>query len=250
MKNKILIMIGTAILTVIIFSISTLLQKKLINYEPSINCLILDATVAANQKVREEMFVTRSVPASVISTAQAVTSFSEIEGLYLKDNVYKGQIAMKNQFDTKENLSIYEIENGKEKISIKIQSAENGISYAVKSNSVINLYATIRSDYVKDFLTTNERLSVGDEFDGYTVIKILDSVTVLASFNIDGVEIKDSSDGIVDTVLLAVTSEEAKQINLLREIATFNITGVDNQVLIDNSEKLDELTETTANNEL
>lgn len=148
-----------------------------------------------------------------------------------------GQIALKTQFDTKENLSIFETEMGKEKISIKIQSAENGVSYAVKPNSLVNVYATMRSDYAKDFLVDNDRLSVGDEYDGYTVIKLLDSTKVLGTFNVDGIEIKDSSDGVIDSIMLAVTSEEAKQINLLREIAYFNMTGINEYAPITNGEE-------------
>ena len=122
-------------------------------------------------------------------------------------------------------------DKGKEKISIKIQSAENGVSFAIKENSLINLYATMRSDYAKNFLKENERLTIGDEYDGYTVIKILDSIKVLGAFNVDGIEVKDSSDGVIDSIMVAVTSDEAKQINLLREIALFNITGVTENII-------------------
>ncbi|MBQ8299785.1 MAG: hypothetical protein IJX99_08055 [Clostridia bacterium] len=233
MKNKIGILSITLVLTIIVFSISTYMQKQLIDYEPKINCLVLNQDVDANQKLEAEMFALKGVPISLISTAQVVTSFSEIEGMYAKDNIYKSQIAMRNQFDTKENLSIYEAENGKEKISIKIQNAENGVSYAIKQNSLVNVYATVRSDYAKNFLVNNERLTVGDEYDGYTVIKLLDSTQVLGTFNIDGIEVNGYEDGIIDSIMVAVTPDEAKQINLLRDIATFNITGISNQYVED-----------------
>ncbi len=118
------------------------------------------------------------------------------------------------------------LKSGKERISIKIQSPENGVSYTIKPNSFVNVYATIRSDYASNFLPESDRLTLGDDIDGYTVIKILDNTKVLGTFNIDGVEVSNAQDGITDSILLAVTSEEAKEINLLREIASFNITGV------------------------
>ena len=46
------------------------------------------------------------------------------KGLYLKDKIYKGQILLSSQFDSKENLMIYNAEEGKEKISIKIKSPD------------------------------------------------------------------------------------------------------------------------------
>ena len=218
-KKKISLLSITFVLTIIIFAISTHLQKELIDYKPQITCLVLNQDIAANQKVSEEMFTLKEVPLDIVSTV-------DIDGLYAKDNIYKSQIAMKNQFDTKENLSIYETENGKEKISLKISSPENGLSYAIKPNSNIAVYATLRSDYAKNFSVEKERLSVGDEYDGYTVVKLLDSVQVLGAFNVDGIEVEGYEDGNVDSIMIPVTPEEAKEINLLREIATFSITGL------------------------
>lgn len=229
-KNKISILTVTLILTIIVFSISTQMQKQLIDYEPTISCLILKESILENSKINEEMFEVAELPVSIVGIVNAVKSYGEIEGLYAKDNILKGQIAMKEQFDSKENLSIYEVESGKEKISIKIAAAENGLSYAIKPNSKINLYATLRSDYAKNFTTLKERLSVGDDYDGYTVVKLIDSVEVLGTFNVDGIEVDSYEDGNIDSVMIAVGPEEAKEINLIRDIATFNITGISNEI--------------------
>lgn len=225
-KNKIGVLGVTLILTIIVFSLSTHLQKKLIDYEPTINCLVLKEDISENSKVNEEMFVLADVPVSIVGISKTVGNYNEIAELYAKDNMIKGQIAMRNQFDTKENLSIYEVENGKEKISLKVSSPENGLSYSIKANSKINVYATLRNDYAKNFANTKEKMSVGDEYDGYTVIKIIDSVQVLGVFNVDGIEVKSYEDGNIDSIMIAVSPEEAKEINLIREIATFSFTGL------------------------
>lgn len=226
MKNKINILIITAIATIIVFIISTKLQKDLIDYVPSVKCLTLSRDIKQFQKLEEDMFVLVDIPIPLIASTRVIQNFSEIEGLYSKDNIFKNQIAIREQFDTKENLSIYETEIGKEKISIKIEAAENGMSYAVKSGAAVNLYATMRNDLAIKFLPSNQRMIIGDEYDGYIVIKILDNVKVLGAFNSDGIEINVPSDGIVDTIMLGVTSEEAKQISLIRNVASFNITGI------------------------
>lgn len=225
-KSKISILSIAIVLTIIIFAISTHLQKKIINYEPQIKSLILVQDIEKNQKLSSEMFIEKEIPLSLVSGVAIVNKYSEIDGLYAKDNIFKNQIAMKSQFDTKENLSIFEVENGKEKISIKISNAENGLSYAIKANSKVAIYATFRSDYAKNFSLEKDRLSVGDEYDGYTVIKIIDSVEVLGTFNIDGIEVNNYEDGNIDSIMIAVTPEDAKEINLLREIATFSVTGL------------------------
>ena len=140
---------------------------------------------------------------------------------------------MKNQFDTIENLSIYEVESGKEKISLKISNPENGLSYAIKPNSKIAIYATFRSDYANNFSVSKDRLSIGDEYDGYTVVKIIDNVQVLGVFNIDGIEVNSYEDGNIDSIMIPVSPEDAKEINLLREIATFSVTGLSDDNVYD-----------------
>lgn len=226
MKNKISILIWTFILTIIVFIISTNLQKKLVKYEAKVECLVAIEDVLENEKVSEEKFKLVEVPVSLIASSAVVTNFSEIEELYAKHFISKGQIAFKKLFDSKENLAIFETENGTEKISVKIENPENGVSYAIKKNSLVNLYATIRNNYAENFLMENERLVIGDEYEGYTIIKILNESKVLGTFNVDGIEITNTQDGIIDSIMLSVTPEVAKQINLLREIATFNVTGI------------------------
>ena len=226
MKNKISILIATFILTIIVFTISTNLQKRLVEYEPKISCLVLVENILENEKVSEEKFKVMEVPISLVANLSVVSDFSEIEGMYAKHYVPKGQIAFKKLFDTQENLAIFESDEGTEKISVKIENSENGVSYSIKKNSLVNLYATIRNNYAENFLIENDRLTIGDKYEGYTVIKILDETKVLGTFNIDGIEINNSQDGIVDSIMIAVTPDVAKQINLIRDIATFNITGI------------------------
>ncbi len=116
MKNKSVILAITVFLTIIVFIISTNIQKKLINYEPKISCLTVCRDIKANEKLTEDMFKKTELPVSLVVNTKVITSFSELDGLYAKDNIYKSQIALREQFNTKEILSIYEVENGKEKI--------------------------------------------------------------------------------------------------------------------------------------
>jgi hypothetical protein len=226
MKNKAVILTAAIVLSIILFTISTYAQKKLVNYEPKIECLFLKEDIKANEKVEKEMFVVKEIPVSLVVNTKILMNYNEIENLYSKDNIYKGQIALAKQFDTKENLSIYESEEGKERVSIKIKSAENGVSYSIKNNSLVNVYVTLRMDLAKDFLKDKERLTIFSEDDGYTIIKLLENVNIIETFDVDGNKTEETNSNIIDTIIVGVTSEEAKQINLLREIGTFNISGV------------------------
>ena len=100
------------------------------------------------------------------------------------------------------------------------------MSFQIKENSLVNIYATIPNELANNFLTNKERLIIGNENEGYTVIKLLEGIKVLGVFTIDGVDINDADGDNVDSILISVTPDEAKEINLLRDIATFNITGI------------------------
>lgn len=226
MKNKILILIGTITLATILFVASTIAQRKLIKYEPKIKCLFLVDDISANELAKEEKFVLKDIDISLVANTRIVQDFSKIENLYARDNMCKGQLVIEKQFDTKENLKIYEIEEGKEKVSLKIKSSENGVSYSIRENSKVNIYVTLRNDMAENFLKEKERLVIGQKDDGYTIIKLIDNVSILETYDIDGNRIKESDTKVIDTIMIAVTESEAKEINLLKDIGVFNVTGI------------------------
>lgn len=226
MKNKILILIGTITLATILFVASTIAQRKLIRYEPKIKCLFLADDISANELAKEGKFVLKDIDISLVANIKIVQDFSKIENLYARDNMCKGQLVIEKQFDTKENLKIYEIEEGKEKVSLKIKSSENGVSYSIRENSKVNIYVTLRNDMAENFLNEKERLVIGQKDDGYTIIKLIDNVSILETYDIDGNRIKESDTKVIDTIMIAVTESEAKEINLLKDIGVFNVTGI------------------------
>lgn len=226
MNRKVSILIITIILTIIVFGVSTYMQKKLIDYIPTMKCIIVTKDIEAFETIDEEAIKYVDMPISIITHTKIVQNFSEIKDLYLKDKIYKGQMVVMEQFDTKEKLMIYNAEEGKEKISIKVKSAENSASFTIRENSLINIYATLRSEYISSSDISGEKMYIGFEEDGYGVIKLLDSVKVLGTFDENGEIVMDTNVKNIDTILIAVTPEEARYINLIRDIATFNVTGV------------------------
>lgn len=224
MNKKVSLLIVSIVLTIIVFVISTYMQRKLVNYVPTIKCIIVSEDIEAYEQIDEEKIEYVDMPIEIIANTRIIQNISEIQELYLKDKIYKGQILLLNQFDTKENLMIYNAEAGKEKISIKIKSSENGVSYTLRENSKVNVYATIRAEYINPEFFSGEIISIGHEDDGYCIVKLLDSINVLETFDENGETIEKSFEKNIDTILIAVTSKEAKLINLYRDIATFSVT--------------------------
>ena len=224
MNKKVSLLIVTTVLTIIVFSISTYMQKKLVDYIPTMRCLIVSNDINAYEQITEENIKYVDMPIEIISNVQIVWEINEIKGLYLKDKIYKGQILLSSQFDSKENLMIYNAEEGKEKISIKIKSPDNGVSYTLRENSLVNIYATVRTEYISEKLFSGDVIYIGDENDGFGISKILDSVKILGVFDSNGENLENGFERTIDTILIAVTPQEAKLINLYRDIAVFSIT--------------------------
>lgn len=224
MNKKISLLIITVFLTVIVFGFSIHLQRKLVNYIPTIKCVIVNKDIEAFQQIMENDIKYVDMPISIISSTKVIQEYSKIKSLYLKDKIYAGQLVLPNQLDTRENLMIYQADVGKEKIAIKIKSAENGVAFTIRENSIVNVYATMRKEYMENSFSDIELDSIGSEEDGYSIIKILDSVKVLGTFNSDGESLNESLEKNIDTILVSVTQEEANKINLIRDVAVFNIT--------------------------
>jgi hypothetical protein len=225
MNKKITLLIISIILAIIVFTISTSIQKKLVNYVPTMPCYISTSLLPEYTQITKDNFKLVNLPVDAIANSKVVTSFDDISGLYLKSDIYPGQILLHNQLSKKEDLMIFSGEEGKEKISIKIKNSESGVSYILKKGSSINLYATIINEYAVNGVFSNiEKVQIGTNDLGYSTIRILENVKVLGTFDEDGIEVENSAERVIDTILVCVTHEEAQKINLLKDIATFGIT--------------------------
>ena len=225
MNKKVSMLIVSVILTIIVFAISTYMQKKIVQYVPTVKCLIVTEDIEAYSQINELQIKEVDMPVSIATMTKTIKSMSDIQELYLKEKIYAGQILVAEQFDTKENLSIYDAGEGKEKIAIKIKTAENGVAYNIRENSRVNVYATLRNEYANNILENLEKYFVGSKEDGYCIVTLLKDTRVLGVFDSDGQPIENVFDEATpDTILVAVSTEQANQINLIRDIASFNIT--------------------------
>jgi hypothetical protein len=225
MNRKVSVIILASFLAIVVFIISTKLQKEMVDFVPTIKCLTVTEDVEEYSSISEFNVKVVEMPIEIVGNIRIVQNVNDIDNLYLKSKLYKGQILVYDQFDTADNLTIINGEEGKEKISIKIKEPENGTSYILKKGSHVNVYATISNEYAtSDTFSDFEKQSVGSSEYGYSVFKILDNVKILGCFDENGEDIEKSSEKSIDTVLISVLPQEAYKINLIRELASFNIT--------------------------
>lgn len=225
MNKKVSLIILSFVLAIIVFIISTNMQKQLVNYVPTSKCLVAVKDINEYTLVNSEDFKLIDVPVEMIANIRPIKDISEINDMYLKSSIYKGQLAVFDQFATAEELMIFNGEEGKEKVALKIKGPENGVSYVLKKGSVVNVYATISNEYANSKIFENyEKYSAGSEDYGYSTIKILENVKILGSFDENGEEVEKMPERNIDTILISVLPEESYKVNLIRDIATFNIT--------------------------
>jgi len=224
-NKKVSLIILSFVLAIIVFIISTNMQKQLVNYVPTSKCLVAVKDINEYTLVNSEDFKLIDVPVEMIANIRPIKDISEINDMYLKSSIYKGQLAVFDQFATAEELMIFNGEEGKEKVALKIKGPENGVSYVLKKGSVVNVYATISNEYANSKIFENyEKYSAGSEDYGYSTIKILENVKILGSFDENGEEVEKMPERNIDTILISVLPEESYKVNLIRDIATFNIT--------------------------
>ena len=227
MNKKVSLLIVSIVLAIVAFVASIYIQKKAVNYVPTIRCLVVNKDIDEYMSVQKEDVVEVDMPIAIVANTKVINELSEIDDMYLKSKIFKGQLLINDQFDTADNLLIFKGEEGKEKISIKVRNPENAVSFIIKPGSSINVYATLNSDYTNYGLFKDyEKKYVGDDSSGYTILKVLSGVKVISTFDENGEEVDKMPDRVIDTVLLSVTNEEASMINLIREIAVFNITEI------------------------
>ena len=227
MNKKVSLLILSIALAIGIFVISTYIQKKAVNYVPTISCLIVNKDIEEYNSVSKEDIKQVEMPISIVANLRVVRNYEDVSELFLKDKIYKGQLLLLDQFDNKSNLMLFSGEDGKEKLSVKIRASENGASYIIKPGSLINVYATLNNDYVENGIFKEaEKMVIGNSNSGYSIVKMLSGVKVLGTFDENGDEIENTDERAIDTVLLLVSQEEAMKINLIREIAVFNITEI------------------------
>ena len=81
MNKKVSLLILSIILAIIVFSASTYLQKKLVNYVPTMKCLMATKDIAEYTQLAEDDFVVVDMPIEVIANSRIAQNYADISDL-------------------------------------------------------------------------------------------------------------------------------------------------------------------------
>ena len=74
MKNKINILLISIILTIIVYSISIYMQKKIVQYVPTVKCLIVTEDIEAYSQINELQIKEVDMPVSIAAMTKTIKS--------------------------------------------------------------------------------------------------------------------------------------------------------------------------------
>lgn len=220
----------SVILTIIVFIATTAVQRFFVSYEPTVKVLVAVQDIQANRPLDRFMFKTAEAPLSLVMNLKVIKKLEDIRDRYSVETIHKGEILRDEAIALKNEVKIIEVEQGKEKISIKVRAPENAVSFQIKAGDKVNLYFTGRYGLIK-YLGAQKEIYLPNsqalKDDDYSTVKILDNSPVMGIFDDNGNALGDSQrDAEIDTVVFAVSHEDSIMINSLKGQGTFDITGL------------------------
>lgn len=223
--KKINLLIISGISAMILFVVLTFVQGKIINNENHQVAYVADADILKDTELNENKIKEVNVPSFLINNTTAIVDYEDIKGKYAKYPINKGQIIFKQDIASKEELKIINSTEGLEKISVKIKSSENGVSYQVKPQDRIHLYFTGKHSAIKDaFMKYGIEFSNSENNNSLHTSKIIHDIEVLGIYDELGRSYNNANFSKLDTIVIAVEPMIAELINNLRSQGTFDIT--------------------------
>lgn len=216
--EKINLIIISAILATIVFTILTLIQNSLINYEENIKVLIAIEDIEKETKLNKNYFKEICIPMSIAKELNILNDLDK--ELYNRYEIYKGQFLSSSLVATKEELKIIEADANKEKISIELNSEASMLSYQIKKGDRVNLYFTGKPLVVENVTTKFDNVLKGN----LTTIKILSNEEILGIYDKDGFSSESENFSVPTSIVFGVNNENAEVINNLRNQGDFSIT--------------------------
>ena len=81
MNKKVSILILSIIMAVVLFIISTVLQKKLVAYVPTVSCLVVSQDIEQYEQVTQDKCRLVDIPIDVVANIKVLKNISEIKNI-------------------------------------------------------------------------------------------------------------------------------------------------------------------------
>lgn len=212
------LIIIASICALIVFSVLTIVQNKIINYEKQVKVFLSNREISKEVKIDEKDFEEYYISESLAKKLSAITKIHP--NMYTKTNMYKGQFLISSLVGSKEELKIVEGGENKEKISIEISDLAGMLSYQIKRGDKVNLYFTGKYEVIEKMIDKFSNVLIGN----LTTVKLLDNEEILGVYDKNGVSSESEVFLEPNTIVFGVTKEKAEIINNFRSQGEFYLT--------------------------
>lgn len=219
-RNVIIVMIAVAF-----YFIVTTIYNRIVIKEQEVRIYVVKEDIAKGETIDQ-------------SKLYQINAFNQIESEYLVDlnglkekvasmDLSKGQMLTKDVLIEKEKMLVPK--EGKELVSLKIASPENGVSYTIQKNELVNVYYTGKLENMEPVVADMEMSNIisGGTPD-YMTIKLLEKVKVMGVYDSLGKELSQqgiqNNDKVIDTVVFEVDSKIAMMIYNLQKYGNFSVS--------------------------
>jgi len=202
------------IFTIIIYFIFSYVYNNFIISQNMNTVYVLKKDITKGEKITSE-----DVEKITIKSTLNIDYIKDIkDDIVAINNLYQGKILVSQDVKTeKEYISINE---GKEMISIKIKATDDTVSNTISKGSIVNIFYTLKKEKITNDLIGIENVEYIQDM---LTMKILENVEVIAIYDSEGIEIKNTQDTkLIDTLLIQVSKEESIKIKNIKEEGNFS----------------------------
>ncbi len=206
------------ILAIVIYFVLTLCYKKFILKDECNYVYFLVKNVSRGDKVLESDLTKLKISNNTIN--EYLTEY--LQDGYFKDDYLEGSIVLKRMLIPRDEYIKANLDN--EILSLKLNSAEDAVSYQIDKGSVINIFYSAKFAEVENILNNIDNVSIisNNLNSGYVTIKLLEKVEILNCFDKYGNVIEKGN--AFENILIQVSKEDSIKINNLKNYGKFSVS--------------------------
>lgn len=206
------------ILTLILYGLLSVVEKRILESKANINEMyVISQNIPKGEKLTDKYYK----KIKILANKKIENKVNVSTPKYAAYDLKKGQILYNEMIIPKEKL--LKATNNKEIISIPLKFSYDSVSYKVSKDSIVNIYFTTRAKFLEGINHNKEILS-NENQNGFITLSFLKDVKVIDVVDREGFNKKEEEKFLPETILIEVTSDDAKLIKNLKNIGEFSLT--------------------------
>lgn len=218
------ILILSFILSIIVFVILIICQKKIVNEENFVQAYSISQNIDIHSNITMDMLEPIYIHNDNSIYNEVYNDIENIEMIASNKNLSKGKILLNSDVIDKKQLET-SVENlTYERVIIPISNVDEGLKSILTDNAYINLYITVDKDYEPIDIENYEKVLLKKEDKDNITFLYLNKIKPICFLDEDGKVVNDKN--IVRSLVVELDKKQAMYINYIKGKAGFNITGI------------------------